>query len=331
MGTKKKTPGKGGKSLFHTFISIPETGVLLPLMILLIVIGCVNKNFFAIANLIDIFRSCSYTFMVAAPLTLMMISGGMDLSIGAATALGCVVCGWGLADFHIGIAGSILLVLAVGVLVGFVKSILVVTFKLPAFIITLGLTKIIESFILVTTGGIAVSGLNNDIFKIIGQGKIGGIHLTIFFALVIGVAMHILLKRTKFGRGICAVGGNVETARLAGINVAKVRYIAEIMVTLFAGFCGVCMCSRFNSGQTGAGVGTELTIMAAVIIGGTSMAGGSGSVLGSFLGCLLLAVINNGLVLMRVSTNWQDMIFGLILIISLFIDKYRRERSGGGL
>lgn len=331
MGNQKQASEKNGKSLLQTFISIPETGVLLPLIILLVVIGFVNKDFFAIANLIDILRSCSYTFMIAAPLTLMMISGGMDLSIGAATALGSVVCGWGLANLHIGIAGSILLVLAVGFFVGFVKSALVVTFKLPAFIITLGLTKIIESFILVTTGGIAVSGLNNDAFKIIGQGKITGIHLTIFFALAIGVAMHVLLKRTKYGREVCAVGGNGETARLAGINVARVRYIIEILVTMFSGFCGVCMCSRFNSGQTGAGIGTELTIMAAVIIGGTSMFGGSGSVIGSFLGCLLLAVINNGLVLMRVSTNWQNMIFGLILIISLFIDKYRRERSGGGL
>ena len=325
------TNGEKKRSLLQTFIAVPEMGVLLPMVILLIIIGFVNHNFFAFGNLIDILRSCSYTFIVAAPLTLMMISGGMDLSIGAATALGSVVCGWGLAKFHLGIPGAILIALAAGCLVGFLKSVLVVHFGLPAFIITLGLTKIIDSFILVTTGGIAVTGLNSDAFKVIGQGKIGPIFWTIIFALVIGVGMHVLLTRTKYGRSVCAVGGNRETARLAGINVTKIRFIVEIMVSVFASFCGVCMCSRFNSGQTGAGEGTELTIMAAVIIGGTSMFGGSGSVLGSFLGCLLLAVINNGLVLMRVSTNWQNMIFGLILIISLFIDKYRRQQSGGGL
>lgn len=306
-------------------------GVVLPLIILLAVIGCVNSNFFAPANLIDILRSSSYTFIIAAPLTLLMISGGMDLSIAAATALGCVVCAWGIADFHIGIIPSVLLALAAGAVVGLIKAFLVVKLDLPAFIITLGLTKIINSFILVTTDGIAVSNLNNNAFKQLGQGKLGSVYWTIIIAAAIGICMHILLRSTRFGREVAACGGNRETAKLAGINVARVRFTVEILVSVFAALCGVCMCSRFYSGQPAAGSGTELTIMASVIIGGTSMMGGTGSILGSFLGCLLLAVINNGLVLMRVSTNWQNMIFGIILVISLFIDKYRRSKTGGGL
>ena len=311
--------------------SKPEMGVVLPLIILLAVIGCVNSNFFAPANLIDILRSTSYTFIIAAPLTLLMISGGMDLSIAAATALGCVVCAWGIADFHIGIIPSVLLALAAGAVVGLIKAFLVVKLDLPAFIITLGLTKIINSFILVTTDGIAVSNLNNNAFKQLGQGKLGSVYWTIIIAAAIGICMHILLRSTRFGREVAACGGNRETAKLAGINVARVRFTVEILVSVFAALCGVCMCSRFYSGQPSAGSGTELTIMASVIIGGTSMMGGTGSILGSFLGCLLLAVINNGLVLMRVSTNWQNMIFGIILVISLFIDKYRRSKTGGGL
>ena len=311
--------------------SKPEMGVVLPLIILLAVIGCVNSNFFAPANLIDILRSSSYTFIIAAPLTLLMISGGMDLSIAAATALGCVVCAWGITDFHIGIIPSVLLALAAGAVVGLIKAFLVVKLDLPAFIITLGLTKIINSFILVTTDGIAVSNLNNNAFKQLGQGKLGSVYWTIIIAAAIGICMHILLRNTRFGREVAACGGNRETAKLAGINVARVRFTVEILVSVFAALCGVCMCSRFYSGQPAAGSGTELTIMASVIIGGTSMMGGTGSILGSFLGCLLLAVINNGLVLMRVSTNWQNMIFGIILVISLFIDKYRRSKTGGGL
>ena len=311
--------------------SKPEMGVVLPLIILLAVIGCVNSNFFAPANLIDILRSSSYTFIIAAPLTLLMISGGMDLSIAAATALGCVVCAWGIADFHIGIIPSVLLALAAGAVVGLIKAFLVVKLDLPAFIITLGLTKIINSFILVTTDGIAVSNLNNNAFKQLGQGKLGSVYWTIIIAAAIGICMHILLRNTRFGREVAACGGNRETAKLAGINVVRVRFTVEILVSVFAALCGVCMCSRFYSGQPAAGSGTELTIMASVIIGGTSMMGGTGSILGSFLGCLLLAVINNGLVLMRVSTNWQNMIFGIILVISLIIDKYRRSKTGGGL
>ncbi len=314
------------------FFSHTEVGVLLPLLLLFFIVGMVNRDFFALGNLVDVFRSASYTFIVAAPVTLVLICGGMDLSIGTATALGSVACAWGLSVLKIGIFPSIMLALAAGFIVGVIKSLMVVSLDMPAFIITLGVSKIVESFILITTGGIAIAGFSNDAFKVLGQGKaFGVVHWTIIIAVIIGVVLQIVLTRTTFGRAVCAVGGNRETAKLAGINIPKTRFIVEIMVSVFAAFCGVCMCSRFNSGQTGVGIGTELTTMAAVIIGGTSMYGGSGSVLGSFLGCLLLAVINNGLVLMRVSTNWQDMIFGLILIISLIIDKFRRQRSGSGL
>lgn len=134
-----------------TLASVPEMGVVLPLILLLIIIGCVNRDFYNLNNVIDILRSSSYTFIIAAPLTLLMISGGMDLSIAAVTALGCVVCAWGIADFHMGIIPSIILALLVGAIVGVLKAVLVVKLDLPAFIITLGLTKIVNSFILVTT------------------------------------------------------------------------------------------------------------------------------------------------------------------------------------
>lgn len=319
------------KNVISSLVSRPEMGVLFPIAILLVIIGCVNADFFAFSNIIDILRSSSYTFIIAAPLTLLMICGGMDLSIASATALGCVVCAWGIADFHLGIVPSILLALAAGALIGIIKAVLVVTFDLPAFIITLGLTKIVNSFILVTTDGIAVSNLNCPKFKELGQGKAGPVFWTIIIAFVIGIAMHVLLNNTRLGREIAACGGNRETAKLAGIDVTKTRYIVEILVSVFCALCGVCMCSRFYSGQTAAGSGTELTIMASVIIGGTSMMGGTGTIWGSFLGCMLLAIINNGLVLMRVSTNWQNMIFGIILVTSLFIDRYRRTKTGGGL
>ncbi|NMD38272.1 MAG: ABC transporter permease, partial [Christensenellaceae bacterium] len=237
---KKNTNEKNNViNITKNLISRPEMGVLIPLIFLFIVIGFVNPNFFAINNLIDILRSGSYTFVIAAPLTLLMISGGMDLSIGATTALGCVVCAWGLADFKIGITLSILIALFAGALVGIIKATLVVKFNLPAFIITLALTKIVNSFILVTTDGIAVANLGSDAFKVLGQGKtVGGIHWTIIIAIIIGIGMHILLTKTRYGREVAACGGNRETAKLAGINVAKTRYIVEVLVSLFSAFCG---------------------------------------------------------------------------------------------
>lgn len=316
---------------FSDIIRRPEMGTILPLVLIGVIVGIVNSNFFAPGNLIDILRSTSYTFIIAAPLTCLLIAGGSDLTVGAVTSLGGVVCAWGMAKLGLGIFPSILMALIAGAIIGGVKSLIVVKASLPAFIVTLGLQYVINGFVLVSTSGIPITGLLSS-FKPLGQGKaFGSIYWTIIIAIIIGITIQIMLSRTKFGREICAVGGNQETAKLAGIDVNRTRYIVNIMVSVFAAFAGVLMASRFNSAQTTAGSGTEMTILASVIIGGTSMMGGSGSVFGSLLGCLLLAVINNSLVLMSVSSYWQNMIFGTLLVLSLFIDKYRRSKSGGGL
>ncbi len=315
----------------HELVHRAEMGTILPLILLGIIIGIVNPSFFAAGNLIDVLRATSYTFIIAAPLTMLMISGGSDLTVGAVTNLGGVVVAWGMVKLGLPILPSIVLALIAGAICGLIKSLIVVRASLPAFIVTLGLQYVINGFVLVTTEGVPITGFPSE-FKPLGQGRaILGIHWTILIAVILGIAIQILLNRTKYGRRLAAVGGNQETAKLAGINVSRTRFIVNIMVSVFAAFCGVLMASRFNSAQTGVGTGTEMTIMASVIIGGTSMMGGTGSVIGSLLGCLLLAVINNGLILMRVSSFWQNMIFGGILLASLFIDKYRRSRSGGGL
>lgn len=316
-------------NFFETLLKRPEMGTIIPLILMAIIVGSVNSDFFAAGNLIDILRSTSYTFIIAAPLTCLLISGGSDLTIGAVTSLGGVVVGWGLVNLGWGIFPSILLALFAGAIAGVIKSVIVVKANLPPFIVTLGLQYMINGFVLISTSGVPITGFP-DSFKKLGQGKLfGSVYWTIIIAILIGIGVQILLSRTKFGRKISAVGGNQETAHLAGINVEKTRFIVNVMVSVFAAFTGVCMASRFNSAQTTAGMGTELTILASVIIGGTSMMGGSGTVIGSLLGCLLLAVINNGLILMGVSSYWQNLIFGALLVASLFIDKYRRSRSGG--
>jgi len=329
MSVKEATATK--LSLGKTLVHRPEMGTILPLVIMGFIIGAVNPNFFAPANLIDVFRATSYTFIIAAPLTCLLIAGGSDLTVGAVTNLGGVVAAWGMVNLGLPIIPSIILALAAGAVCGVIKSLIVVKANLPAFIVTLGLQYVINGFVLVTTSGVPITGFPAS-FKPLGQGKaLLGIHWTILIAVFCGIAIQILLTQTKFGRKMSAVGGNQETAKLAGINVNRTRFIVNILVSVFAAFCGVLMASRFNSAQTTVGTGTEMTIMASVIIGGTSMMGGSGSVIGSLLGCLMLAVINNGLVLMRVSSFWQNMIFGGILLAALFIDKYRRSKSGGGL
>lgn len=306
-----------------------EIGTLLPLVIMGVIVGSINKSFFSIGNIIDILRTTSFTFIVAAPLTFLLITADMDLSIGAVTSFGGIVAAFCLkAGMPVPLA--ILIALVSGAFAGLIKALIIVYGKLPAFIVTLGLQYVFNGLISITTQGMPISGFP-DAFKVMGQARLfGSMHYTILFALVVGILFHITLTRTKFGRAVFAVGGNVETAYLAGIGVRKIQVSIHVMVSVFCALAGVLMASRFASAQANAGSGTELTIMASVIIGGTSLFGGSGTVIGSAIGCVLLVVISNGLILMKIPSFWQNLIYGLILLISIAIDKYRQKINQSG-
>ena len=314
------------KNWVQTLATKNEIGTLLPLVIMCVIVTAINPNFIAFDNLMDIFRTTSFYLIVGAPLTYLLITADMDLSIGAVTALGGVACMFAM-DAGLPMVVCILLGLLAGVAVGVFKAWVIVDCELPALIVTLGIQYAVNGIVSITTKGMSISGAT-DTFKVLGQGRVfGKIYLTIIFALIIAVIFQIILSYTKYGRSLFAVGGNPETARLAGIPVKRRRREVHVMVSAFAALVGILMASRFASAQTTAGSGTELTVMAAVIIGGTSMFGGSGSVVGSILGCLLLAVISNGLVLIRVDSFWQNLIFDIILLISVAIDKYRQKLS----
>lgn len=325
MSTKLK-----GNSLLKRAMAIPESAVVLVLSIMIVVIGIVEPKFFRVANLMDVLRNASYSFIIAAPLTLNMMSGGMDLTVGAVTSIGGVVCAT-LMLAGVPAPLAILAAVAVGALCGIVKAYVTVTMNLQAFIATLGLRYVFDGALLVyTLGNPTLVGDASSGFKALGQGSVGGMYWSVIIAIVFAVVFQIILKNTRYGRELCAVGGNEETARLAGINVHKVRYIISILLSATAAFVGVLYCSRYNSAQPTIGSGTEMTIMASVIIGGASTGGGSGSLFGSFLGTVLIAVIKNGLVLMQVSSYWQNLVFGAILVLSLYIDKIRRTSVGSG-
>lgn len=323
------TKVKNGR-LVNAALSRPESAVIMVLAVMITVIGIVEPKFFRTANLMDVFRNASYSFIIAAPLTLNMMSGGMDLTVGAVTSVGGVVAA------TLMLAGvpelvAILAAIAAGALCGVIKAYVTVTMGLQPFIATLGLRYVIDGALLVfTLGNPTLTGAASDAFKALGQGRVAGVYWSFIIAIIFAVVFQIILQNTRYGRELCATGGNEETARLAGINVAKTRYIISILLSATAAFVGVIYCSRFNSAQPTIGNGTEMTIMASVIIGGASVGGGSGSLFGSFLGTLLIAVIKNGLVLMQVSSYWQNLVFGLILVLALYIDKMRRSKTGGG-
>ncbi len=313
------------KNIFQKLATKNEIGTLLPLIIMVTVVTIINPNFIKFDNMMDIFRTTSYYLIVGAPLTLLLICADMDLSIGAVTALGGVVCMFAMKS-GVPMVICIVLGLLAGAAVGALKAWIIVDCELPALIVTLGIEYAVNGIVSITTKGMSVSGAT-DLFKKLGQAKVGGIYFTIIVSVVIAAIYQVVLSYTRYGRSLFAVGGNRETARLSGVPVKRRRKQVHILVSVFAALVGIFMASRFSSAQTTAGSGTELTVMAAVIIGGTSMFGGTGSVIGTILGCLLLSVISNGLVLIRVDSFWQNLIFGVILLISVAIDKYRQVLS----
>ncbi len=320
---KKKTP------VLKKVMGAQELSALIPLILMVIISTIIQPAFLSLTNIFDILRSASFTFILAVPLTFLMSSQQMDLSIGATTAFGGVIAAMAATRWGIPLVFSIILGLLAGCAVGLVNGILVVKCKLPSFITTMGVQYAITGLISVITSNNAVLGLS-DAFKKIAQTRIfGNMSLVVLYAFIIGVVGHIILKKMKYGREVLAVGGNQETAYLSGINPATKHIQLYIAVGFFAALTGILYASRFSSAQINAGSGTELTIMASVIIGGTSMFGGSGTVIGSGLGCILFAMITNALIVMGVSTFWQKVVFGVILILSLFIDRYRRNKLAG--
>ena len=261
-------------------------------------------------------------FLITA--LILLCAGGIDLSLGAATSFGGVVCGKALkAGCSIPVA--ILLALAVGLLIGLMNGVCIVKFKLPGFILTLGTQYCLNGIINVWTSGLSISNLAKEYTRI-GQLRIGKVvPIPIVYAVIIALIGHIILTRSKLGRKILAVGGNEETARLAGINVDKMKILTYVFVSVMACFAGVIYGARFATVQPAIGTGSEMNIIAAVIVGGTSMMGGVGTIVGTVIGSVLMAMITNVLIMLGVSAYWQAFVFGFILIVSLFIDRYRQR------
>ncbi len=328
MKNKKISRSPERKNVFAKLLSNNEVGTLFPLLALCVVITCVNPQFLNYYNIIDVLRTASFSFIVAIPVTFIMISGGIDMSIGAVTSMGSVLTAITIVKWRLPIPVAVIVTIGLCGLVGLFNGFFIMKMQFPPFIVTLATMYIVNGFLSIITRNTPIAGLPSS-FLALGQGKFfGSIYYSIVIAVVFGVLGHIILTKSKYGRSIFAAGGNVETAKLAGINIVGVRISAYVLCSVFAGISGLIMCSRFSSGQPIAGTGTEMVIMAAVIIGGTSLSGGIGSIVGSAIGCIMFAVITNGLIFMKVSTLWQNLIFGTILLLSICLDNYRRKING---
>lgn len=305
-----------------------ELGICLVLVVLCIIIGFVNSNFWSMDNVMNIIRSSSYLAILSVGQCMVLLLGDFDLSAGNLMGTAGIVCAVGMNVLGLPIWVSILMGLAVAAVFGFVNGTLIVKARIPAFIVTLGTMYIAKGVTNVITEGRSVFPLAEG-FDFLGNYELFGfIPFSVVIMIVLLVAADFVVRKTVLGRQIMAIGGNPEAAKLSGINSGKIKQGVFVFMGLCSGLTGIIITSRMATGQANTGTGYELQSVAACLIGGTSTAGGKGSMLGALIGCLLMNVITNGMVLMRINTYWQNIVLGIIIIGAVALDLYNRRKTG---
>ncbi len=273
---------------------------------------------------INILRNAVFIAIVASFTTFVFVSGGLDLSVGSLFAVGAMASA-ALAAAGVPTWAAVLLGSFAGAGAGLANGLLINYASIPPFITTLGMLYAARSLVVYFTGGEPIAPVPDD-FAAIAQGNFLGLPLLLYYAAAVVIIAQILLQTTVFGGTVRAIGGNREAASNAGINVRRISTIVYILSGLSAAFAGVLMSSRLGSGQPSVGVSFELQVISAVIIGGTSLFGGIGTVWGSLLGSLVLSILTTGLILLRIAPVLQDFVIGVIIVVAVGIDQLRRRR-----
>lgn len=312
------------KNILKKLLKTKEIGIILILVVLSILIQLENPIFLTYSNIIDVCRNTSYTLVIAVGMTFVLIAKGLDLSVGSLTALGGLVSALAMTN-GIPIPIAVLLGMMVGAAFGIINAFCIVKLNIPAMIATLGSMYMARGLVMIVTKGSPVFPLP-EAFGNFGKGYFLGVPYVVIIAAVLSIIAHWVLSSTTYGRKVYAIGGNAETAKFAGINVAMVTASCYVISGALAALSGILTAARMGSGQPSIGDGTEMTVITAVIIGGTSLNGGAGTILGTVLGALLMNVLTSGMNLVGVSPYWQKFVMGLIIIVAVGADMYQRNR-----
>ena len=295
------------------------------LLVLFAALSFLSDTFRTLPNLINVARQVSINAIIAAGMTFIIITGGIDLSVGSLVALsGCI------AMMVIQATGSSI----VGVLAGLVFGGIAGAFngamsawaKIPPFIVTLASLTIFRGTALIITGGTPIIMFEGE-FRVLGQGYLLGIPVPVILMIIVILIMHIVLTRTSFGAHVSAVGGNEEASRLSGIKVPQVKFKVYIIGGILTSLSGMILMGRLSSAQPNTGEGFELDAIASVILGGTSLMGGRGSIGGTIVGALIIGILNNGFNLLAVDAHFQLVAKGIIILLAVLLDQYIKGSS----
>ena len=302
-----------------------ETGIIGALIIMVVVLSILEPDFASVDNLLNDARNFSFVGIVVLGQAMVMITGGIDLSVGSVWGLAAVssaafmAAGWGVVP-------ACLMALVISAVVGLFNGLCVTKLRMPPFVPTLATMSIARALALVITRGKAIDAFrpDGDWFFALGGGDTFGLPNPFLIFLALSIIVGVVLTRSVYGRQLYAVGGNERAARLTGLDVDRLKISVYVISSLLAGLAGIIEVSYLSSGISNQGLGKELSVIAAAVIGGTNLNGGEGTVIGVFVGAVILEVLRNGLVLLGTDAYWQGVFVGSVIVFAVFIDQLRK-------
>lgn len=313
------------KKILRPFLQSAEAGAFFAVLGLGILLTFISPQFLTVQNLTFVARGFSFIAIASLGACLVIITGGIDLSVGSVMGLAGVISAF-LSSQGFGTVLSLIGALCVGIFVGFINGILVSKAKLAPFIVTLGMLSVCRGLVYVVTGGWPMQGMTKPIL-FLGQGFLFGLPMPVWIMIILLIVMQLVLRFTAFGWYVYSIGGNEEATRLSGVYVDRVKIGVYIIAGLFAAIGGIVLTARLGVGETTAGNGYELNVIAALVLGGVSLSGGMGSAISAFFGAALMGILRNGLVLLGVSSFWQQIVIGSVIILAVLLDQIRLRYS----
>ena len=305
---------------------IRESAVLLVLIVIIIVFSCLSPQFFKISNFITILRQISILAIVSVGMTLVLISGGIDLSVGSIVSVVSVITSMAAVNLGMPAGAAILVGLVIGILMGLINGLMITLTGMPPMIGTLATQLVFRGLGFIICNGASIYHLP-DGFKVFGQGYVGAVPVPVIIMAVVLLVFAFFLSKTYMGRYFYSVGSNSEATRLCGLNTRKIQILAYAMCGFLSAVGAIIMTSRVNSGQPKAGDGYEMDVLTASVVGGISINGGEGKIRHIIVGVLIIGILSNGLTIIGVSEYWQQVAKGLILAMAVAFDAVQKKRK----
>jgi len=283
-------------------------------------------SFLTTQNLLNVARQVAMLGISAVGMTFVILTSGIDLSVGAVMAITNISCSMIMVNAGIPILPAVIITLLIAALIGLINGLLVAYVRVPALITTLSMMTILRGLSFVLCDGMPIWGLP-ETFKKLGQGYVGPIPIPVIIMVVVFIIGWVFLNKTRTGRYIYGLGGNKEAVRLSGVNTSRIQTLVYVLSSLLTGLAGVIMLSRINTGQPKIGTGYEMDVITAVVLGGVSIMGGEGSIIGVFIGVLIAGVLSNGMILIDVSEYYQQITKGLVLLTAVIFDTLAKRKQ----